>query len=327
MRAILDRYAAYWRAPGAPRFISLSLFTRLPLGTVALATLLHVRELTGSIAFAGGMVGVQMVAAAVTSPLLGRWIDRRGPGPALAVTGLLSPLAMVVVLFAGELELSRVALLAAAALIGAVLPPITVLTRALLRHRFADEALRRLAFAVDSVLLELGYTIGPALIAVAVALASPRAAYAVALACTAASVPLLALSGGLAWWRREPPGERHFLGPLTEPRLLALYAATFALTMSFGALEVGCAAWGPALVAINSVGSATGGLLYGGLQFRLPLERQLPRIVAVLALPVALHALVGAPWPLVPLAFAAGFLIAPAMTVVTLLVARVAPPR
>ena len=79
--------------------------------------------------------------------------------------------------------------------------------------------------------------------------------------------------------------------------------------------------------AINSVGSATGGLLYGGLQFRLPLERQLPRIVAVLALPVALHALVGAPWPLVPLAFAAGSLIAPAMTVVTLLVARVAPPR
>ena len=72
MRAILDRYAAYWRAPGAPRFISLSLFTRLPLGTVALATLLHVRELTGSIAFAGGMVGVQLVAAAVTSPLLGR---------------------------------------------------------------------------------------------------------------------------------------------------------------------------------------------------------------------------------------------------------------
>lgn len=336
MRAILDRYAAYWRAPGAPRFITLSLFTRLPLGTVALATLLHARELTGSIAFAGGMVGVQMVAAAVTSPLLGRWIDRRGPGPALAVTGVLSPLAMVVVLFAGELELSRVALLAAAALIGAVLPPITVLTRALLRHRFADEALRRLAFAVDSVLLELAYTVGPALIAVAVALASPRAAYAVALACTAASVPLLALSGGLAWWRREPPGERHFLGPLTEPRLLALYAATFALTMSFGALEVGypgfagtvaSAAWGPALVAINSVGSATGGLLYGGLQFRLPLERQLPRIVAVLALPVALHALVGAPWPLVPLAFAAGFLIAPAMTVVTLLVARVAPPR
>ena len=177
MRAILDRYAAYWRAPGAPRFISLSLFTRLPLGTVALATLLHVRELTGSIAFAGGMVGVQMVAAAVTSPLLGRWIDRRGPGPALAVTGVAQPAGDG----GGAVRRRRwgcraLALLAAAALIGAVLPPITVLTRALLRHRFADEALRRLAFAVDSVLLELGYTIGPALIAVAVALASPRAA-------------------------------------------------------------------------------------------------------------------------------------------------------
>jgi predicted MFS family arabinose efflux permease len=336
MRLFLDRYAAYWRAPGAPRFIVLSLFTRLPLGTVGLATLLHVRDLTGSIAFAGSLVGVQLVASAVASPLLGRWIDRRGPRAALATTGVVTPLAMLLVLFAGPLGLSRPALLAAAALIGTFMPPITVLTRALLRHRFADEAQRRIAFAADSVLLELAYTIGPALIAITIAVATPRAAFAVALAWTAAAVPLLFASGGLRWWRREPPGDRHFLGPLTEPRLLALYAATFALTMSFGAVEVGypgfagaigSAPWGPALVAINSVGSALGGLLYGGSQFRMPLERQLPRIAALLALPVALHALVGAPWPLVPLAFAAGFLIAPAMTVVTLLVARIAPPR
>ena len=120
MRSLLDRYAAYWRAPGAPRFIAFSLFTRLPLGTVGLATLLHVRELTGSIAFAGSLVGVQLVASAVTSPLVGRWIDRRGPGPALAVTGVVSPLAMVVVLFAGSAGADAIAMLAAAAaLIGA----------------------------------------------------------------------------------------------------------------------------------------------------------------------------------------------------------------
>ena len=336
MRSLLDRYAVYWRAPGAPRFIAYSLFTRLPLGTVGLSTLLHVRELSGSIAFAGSLVGVQLVASAITSPLVGRWIDRRGPGPALAATGIVSPLAMLFLLFAEPLALTRPAMLAAAALTGAFAPPITVLTRAALRHRFTDETQRRLAFAVDAVLLELAYTIGPALIAVAVALASPRAAFVVALACTAAAVPLLVASGGLAWWRREPPGQRHFLGPLTEPRLLALYAATFALTMTFGALEVGypgfagaigSAPWGPALVAVNSVGSAVGGLVYGALQFRLPVERQLPRIVALLALPVALHALAGAPWPLLPLAFGAGLLIAPAMTAVTLLVARVAPPR
>ena len=112
MRLLLDRYAAYWRAPGAPRFIVLSLFTRLPLGTVGLATLLHVRDLTGSIAFAGSLVGVQLVASAVASPLLGRWIDRRGPRAALATTGIVTPLAMLLVLFAGPLGLSRPALLA-----------------------------------------------------------------------------------------------------------------------------------------------------------------------------------------------------------------------
>ncbi len=51
------RYAALFSHAGALRFLAMSLPMRLPIGTVGLATLLHVRELTGSIAFAGSVVG------------------------------------------------------------------------------------------------------------------------------------------------------------------------------------------------------------------------------------------------------------------------------
>ena len=57
-----------------------------------------------------------------------------------------------------------------------------------------------------------------------------------------------------------------------------------------------------------------------------PIERQLPRLMALLAIPVVLHLAVDGPWTMAPLAFVAGILIAPSMTGATLLVSRHAPP-
>jgi len=82
---------------------------------------------------------------------------------------------------------------------------------------------------------------------------------------------------------------------------------------------------GPLLIALSSIGSALGGLAYGGMHVRTPLPRQLPVAMALLALPLLAHLPVGNPWALAPLAVVAGTLIAPAMTVVSLLVSRYAP--
>ena len=336
LRSISARYSALFGHAGALRFALLSLPMRMPIGTVGLGTLLHLRELTGSIAFAGSIVGAQFVAMAATAPLFGRLVDRRGPRGVLVATGLVCPLALSVMLFAGSLGLSRGGILAVALVVGAFSPPVTVLIRTLWRMRLADAALRQAAFAFDAVVLEVAYTIGPALIALAVAVGPPEAPLALALAFTLVAVPLLFWSGALAWWTTSAPGERHLLGPLTDVRLLMLFAASFTLTMAFGALEVGYPgfgraagtdAWGPALIAISSIGSATGGLLYGGLHVRRARARQLPMIMAIFALPLAAHLPIDDPWILAPVAFAAGALIAPAMTVVSLLVSDIAPPR
>jgi predicted MFS family arabinose efflux permease len=60
---------------------------------------------------------------------------------------------------------------------------------------------------------------------------------------------------------------------------------------------------------------------------RLAVERQLPRAMALMALPLAAHVPVASPWVMVPWSFAAGVMIAPAMTAVSLIVAKNAPPR
>jgi MFS family permease len=332
---MLKRYSAFFDAPGVVRFVVVSFLARLPIGTLGLSTLLYVRDLTGSIAFAGTVVGAQLIASAIMAPVLGRIIDTRGPRPVLLATAIVPGVSIPVVLFAGALALPYTAILLACVVTGAFIPPITTIARTIWRHRFADERMRQTAFAFDAVLIELSFTLGPSLVALLVATASSRSALALAWLFTVAAVPLLYASGGMSWWKDAPATKRHLLGPLRERQLLVVYAATFGLTLSFGALEVGypgfglergSAAWGPALIAVNSIGSAIGGLAYGAWHVAMPIERQLPRLMAWLALPVLLHLLVDSVWPMVPLAFAAGVLIAPSMTAATLLVSRYAPP-
>ncbi len=336
LSTLRTRYAALAATPGAAAFLALSLPMRLPIGTVGLGMLLHLRELTGSIAYAGSIVGAQFVAMAATAPLLGRLIDRRGPRGVLVACGIVSPLALVAVLAAGPLGLSKSAILVCAIAAGAFTPPLTVLIRTLWRMRLDDPVLRQTAFAIDAVALELAYTIGPALIAIAVAAGTPGGPLALAAACAAAAVPIMFSSGGLEWWRSSRPAERHLLGPLRDRRLLMLYAATFVFTVAFGTIEVaypafgraaGADAWGPALLAICSIGSAVGGAVYGGLHLRVSLARQVPVAMALFAVGLVVHVPITDPWLLAVVAAVAGVLIAPAMTMVSLLVAELAPPE
>ena len=83
-------------------------------------------------------------------------------------------------------------------LAGAFAPPITVLTRTMWRHRFDDADARKTAFALDSVLVELAFTLGPALIALLLAVGSPTIAFGAAFAFTAIAVPTFLASPALA---------------------------------------------------------------------------------------------------------------------------------
>jgi len=334
--AAVARYAAFFRLPDVTRMLAMAIIARMPIGTVTLALLLHVRALTGSFAAAGAAVGAYLGASAATSPFIGRWIDRRGARNALITMGIASPCALLVLWTAGPLSLSTSALWFVAALAGATAPPITVLTRTMWRHRFSDADARKTAFALDSVLVELAFTLGPMLIALLLAVGSPTVAFGGAFVFSAIAVPTFLASPALRYWRHEPHAQRHLLGPLTEPRLLAVFATTFLLTCSLGMLEIGYPGFATrvanpplagVLLAVCSLGSAIGGLIYGGLHIAMPPERQLRRVLGLVVVPIAIHAFITSAATLTLVAFAAGFLIAPTLTMVTLLVSSYAPSR
>jgi MFS family permease len=336
MQRFLKHYAAFFRLPDVARLLSIALIARMPVGMMSLSMLLHLREVSGSFAFAGGMVGTYLVAMASTAPIQGRLIDRYGPRGVLVATGIVHPSALGLLLFATPLHLPLTAIAPLAMVAGAFVTPISVLTRTLWRHRFEDPGQRRTAFAIDSVLIEINFTVGPALIALALLLGTPADAFGLTWLVATIAAPLFVLSGAPHYWKRTTGEDRHLLGPLTEPKLLVAYATSVALTFAFGMLEVGypgfavragVLALGGALLAICSIGSAIGGLAYGGLHFALPLERQLPRLLLAFAVPVGAQALVATPWQLATLAFIAGLLIAPALTALSLLVTQYAPAR
>lgn len=336
MRRLLTHYADFLRLPDVRPLIATALVARMPVGMMSLALLMHLRDLTGSFAFAGGIVGLYFVSMAVSAPIEGRLADLYGPRGILIATGAVQPLALGLLLFARPLHLPLGAAAPLAVLAGAFSPPISVLTRTLWRHRFEHPDERRTAFALDSVLIEINFTIGPALVGLMLLFGTPALAFGLTWLIAASAAPLFVASGAERYWKRSPAGTHRLLGPLTEPRLLLVYATSTALTFSFGMLEVGypgfaaragVPALGGAFLALCSVGSALGGVAYGGTRFALPLERQLPRLLLLLAVPFGAHALATSAWVLAPLAFIAGLMIAPALTAVSLLVTQHAPVR
>jgi MFS family permease len=336
MRRIARKYVEFVRQPDVARLLVVALFARMPIGMVGFSMLMFLRESLGNFALAGTAVGINFVALALAAPIQGRLIDRHGPVRLLVVTGIVQPLALLGILFAASTGHSFALVAACAAIAGIFASPITTVTRTIWRHRFEAEDDRRTAFALDAVTIELNFTLGPAIVAAMLALASARSAFALAIGVVVAAMAIYLASGALAHFKPVKGGERHLLGPLTEPRLWLVFAATFGLAVCVGLLEVGypafatflaAAALGGVLLAINSVGSAIGGTIYGGMHFRAPVERQLACTMGLMAVPLFLHALLLQPLAFAIVAFFAGALIAPSITAQSVLVSRFAPAK
>ena len=336
LAALIAPYRTFLRLPDIPAMIATAWLSRMPVGMNGLAMLLFLRETLGNFKVAGYIVGTFFVSMAVSAPILGRLIDRIGPRVPLTVTGILHPLSMIGLLAATIHGATVPVLLAIAAACGIFAPPVTILTRTTWRHRFTDDHNRKMAYSIDSIMIEMNFTVGPLLVAAIVATANGRAALATVIAISAAAVLIFFASPILKYWKREAPVERHLLGPLTDFRLVALFCLTFGLTFCFGLLEVGYPAYattlnwvafGGILLALNAIGSAVGGFIYGALQLSMSLERQFSIALAIISLPLFLHGVVDQHLLFALVAFLAGVCIAPALTAQTLLVTQIAPMK
>ena len=330
----LDRYRTLLAVPGVPRLFLASVVGRLPIGMSGLAILLLVQSTSGSFAAGGMATGCYVAGLAFVAPLLGRIIDRNGPRVTLLACAVLFPASMAALVAAVNAGAATLLVLACAVAAGATFPPVTVCMRTYLRQRMAGDAALATAYSADSILIEVMFIAGPMLVAFFVAYSTPSVA--VSFAAASGFVGALLFLGSLSEWRIEARLERTFLGPLAQREFVLLIAIVLCYALAFGLTELAVAAFAseanrPALAGVflglMSAGSAFGGLAYGSRSWRGPLIRQFSITLVVMG--AGLIVLAG-PWSVVAfglLAVFAGVVMAPALIIQSMLVAKFARPE
>ena len=331
----LHRYRAVLAQEGLAYLFVASMVGRLPIGMSGLAILLLVQGARDSFALGGIATGFYVAGLAAVAPVMGRVIDRHGPRWVLLACAALFPASMAALAAAVSAKAPSAAILACAAAAGMSFPPMTVCMRTFLRQRLRDDASLQAAYSLDSVLIEVMFIAGPMLVAFFVAFASAAAAVLFSAVCGLVGVALFLPV--LRTWRIEARRHATLLGPLSELQFVALIAIVLCYCIAFGLTELGAAAYAaeldrPALAGVflglMSAGSALGGLAYGSRGWHAPLLRQFGTTLAVMGAGLVVLGVVS--WP--PLVFGAlcifaGVVMAPALIIQSMLVAKVAKPE
>lgn len=322
---------ALLQTPGVPGPFAATLIGRIPVTAIGLILVLHVENLTGSFATAGLSAACFSLGLAVSAPVIGRLIDRRGQARVLAPCAVAATLALAAIaLLPADAPTAAIGALAAAT--GLSNPPLGSCLRALWM-RTIDVDSRHAAFAIDSAATETTYVIGPVVLAGAIGGLSTRAALLTAAALVAIGAAAYVSRPAVRAWRSEG-GHPSLLGPLSSGAVRSLLGCLVLTGTAFGSVEVGIAAVAEHAGRESLAGPLLGVWGTGSIVGALIVARQPPaadpagRIAVLMAGVAAGHAplVLGAdPWVLAPLALVAGISIAPALTTIFLLLGAVAP--
>ena len=332
----LSRYTKLLERRELRALILASILGRLPIGILGLAILLLAQSATGSFAQGGIASASYVLGLAAVAPLLGRAIDRYGPRPTLFACALAFPSALAGVVAAYSMQAPLWIALTCAATSGASFPPITACMRTYFKQQLSEDVQLTTAYSLESVLIELIFITGPMLVGLFVAIASPALAVLFAAGCGFLGPLLFLRSRALLQWKIEPRFGASLFGPLTEPAFSRLLVVILCYASAFGLIEIataahaaeaGSAAYAGVLLAIMSVGSAVGGLFYGSRTWRMPLSRQFPLTLGLMGVGVAPLAMGLPEWLFALYCVVAGVVMAPALIMQTMLVAKTSHPE
>jgi MFS family permease len=331
-----QRYSAVLRSPHVLRLLLLAAAARAGIGIIGLATVLVVRESSGSYATAGVVAAMWATGIGVFAPFAGRLLDRLGPRRVLMPLAIVHAAALILLVELAQADAPPVLLALTALIGGCAMPPIGSVLRSLWPE-LVDSELLTTAFALDSVTVEFVFVLGPLLVALTAALSDPRLALLVAAVTVFAGTLAFAAAGPVRLI--EPKSGAHDsggrLGALRARGVQTVALSIIPVGFCIGAAEVAFPAFGEAvsgdralsgpLIALWSLGSLVAGLAYGAYGHRTSPATAYERGMLVLPLVTLPLALAGSFAAMVPLTLLAGIAIAPLLTAANQVIGEVAP--
>jgi MFS family permease len=332
----VSRYAAVLRVPHVAALIAATLLARFPIGINALAIVLYLRAERGSFAVAGAVAGALAAGSGIGAPIQGRLVDHFGQRRVLVPLGRVHAAALGAIVATAEGGAPTAVLAACGLLAGFAIPPTSSVLRSMWPSLLREEPqLIPTAYALDSVLIELIFVLGPLLTAlVATALSPPAALVVSAVSVITGTIMFTALPPSRAMQPDAEGPHAGLLGALASPGVRTLVLTSLPAGVGIGICEIalpafsrtmGAAATAGVLLALWSIGSAAGGLAYGALHNRPPLNRV--HLAVTAALPISLLPMAAAPSVAVMalIVIPAGMFIAPLLATRNELIGWVAP--
>lgn len=251
------------RMPGVARLMGSQVLARLPQGMLSIAVIMHVQAQVGNYTEAGLTVAAFSLGAAVSGPLLGRWMVTLGARRMLGFTLLVNALGTVAL---GLAPASIWAYLPIAAAMGLTNPPILPIVRSIY-PKLVPAGMTGQVFSLDSVAQEFIWVVGPVLVTVLVPLLGSTL--------TLVTIAGIGALGGVLLFTADEMRTARFtasekrLGSvlLKWPVLIAVLTATLQ-NMAYGATETavvgvfhGDELEAGLVLAVFALGSMAGGLL------------------------------------------------------------------
>ena len=310
----MGSYTDLLRTSGVARIIAAQLTARFPSGMLSLAFLLHVEQSTGSYGAAGLVLAATSIGQAIAGPLTSRLMGRLGMRPVLIVTTAVCVTGIVSI---GVLPLTVPLYMLVGFITGLATPPVQPAVRTIYPKMVNSRQLTPL-FSLDASAQEIIWVVGP--VVTTLVATQIGTIWAILLAA-------VMMVGGGAWFIsspelgrvRIPRSKRRFGVVLTRPAVLLATIVGFLLIGACAAVEAGVVAvfghGGPEagiVLAIFSVGSLAGGLLFG----HIPIGPwATARRMFIVFAGMSLAAFVMDFWWLSATLFIAGIGIAPALAV------------
>ncbi|ROP62242.1 putative MFS family arabinose efflux permease [Enterobacter sp. BIGb0383] len=279
-----NQYRDLFSAPGTGYFAAAGLLARLPLPMAGIGIITLLSQLRGSYALAGAVSATFVMAYALLSPQISRYVDRYGQHRVLPVATAMS-ISGFLILIAGSHWNVANGILFLGALLAGFMPSISAMVRARWTALYRSQPRLQTAYSLETVLDELTFIVGPPLsIGLSVTLFY-QAGLLLATLLLLVGVSVLVMQRGT-----EPPvvpvsnataGSGSVIR-IPGVRLLTLLmvamgviVGTVDIVSIAYAEQLGLPAAASLVLSAYAVGSCLAGLVYGSLRLKTPLHRLL----------------------------------------------------